>query len=127
MEKADRIQVSAYTGKNIDVLKQMIVDKVRAAGARTPGEGAVPSAYRPCIYNGRIRHGCHRNPFGGCCQVGQEVELYPTEKTVKIREIQTHGHKVDMAYAGQRTALNLVNIKKDEINRGDVLAAQDSL
>ena len=40
----------------------------------------------------------------GCCQVGQEVELYPTEKTVKIREIQTHGHKVDMAYAGQRTA-----------------------
>ena len=28
MEKADRIQVSAYTGKNIDVLKQMIVDKV---------------------------------------------------------------------------------------------------
>lgn len=59
--------------------------------------------------------------------MGQEVELYPTEKTVKIREIQTHGHKVDMAYAGQRTALNLVNIKKDEINRGDVLAAQDSL
>ena len=52
----------------------------------------------------------------GCCQVGQEVELYPTEKTGKIREIQTHGHKVDMAYAGQRTALNLVNIKKDEIN-----------
>ena len=34
MEKADRIQVSAYTGKNIDVLKQMIVDKVRAAGVR---------------------------------------------------------------------------------------------
>ena len=56
----------------------------------------------------------------GCCQVGQEVELYPTERTVKIREIQTHGHRVDMAYAGQRTALNLVNIKKDEINRGAV-------
>ena len=59
--------------------------------------------------------------------MGQEVELYPTERTVKIREIQTHGHRVDMAYAGQRTALNLVNIKKDEINRGEVLAAQDSL
>ena len=32
-----------------------------------------------------------------------------------------------MAYAGQRTALNLVNIKTDAINRGEVLAAQDSL
>lgn len=127
MEKADRIQVSAYTGKNIDVLKQMIVDKVRAAGARRQEK----ELFRLPIDRVFTMEGFGTVVTGtlleGCCQVGQEVELYPTEKTVKIREIQTHGHKVDMAYAGQRTALNLVNIKKDEINRGDVLAAQDSL
>ena len=125
MEKADRIQVSAYTGKNIDVLKQM--DKVRAAGARRQEK----ELFRLPIDRVFTMEGFGTVVTGtlleGCCQVGQEVELYPTEKTVKIREIQTHGHKVDMAYAGQRTALNLVNIKKDEINRGDVLAAQDSL
>ena len=127
MEKADRIQVSAYTGKNIDVLKQMIVDKVRAAGTRRQEK----ELFRLPIDRVFTMEGFGTVVTGtlleGCCQVGQEVELYPTEKTVKIREIQTHGHKVDMAYAGQRTALNLVNIKKDEINRGDVLAAQDSL
>ena len=127
MEKADRIQVSAYTGKNIDVLKQMIVDKVRAAGVRRQEK----ELFRLPIDRVFTMEGFGTVVTGtlleGCCQVGQEVELYPTEKTVKIREIQTHGHKVDMAYAGQRTALNLVNIKKDEINRGDVLAAQDSL
>ena len=126
MEKADRIQVSAYTGKNIDVLKQMIVDKVRAAGTRRQEK----ELFRLPIDRVFTMEGFGTVVTGtlleGCCQVGQEVEL-PTEKTVKIREIQTHGHKVDMAYAGQRTALNLVNIKKDEINRGDVLAAQDSL
>ena len=127
MEKADRIQVSAYTGKNINELKQMIVDKVRAAGARRQEK----ELFRLPIDRVFTMEGFGTVVTGtlleGCCQVGQEVELYPTEKTVKIREIQTHGHKVDMAYAGQRTALNLVNIKKDEINRGEVLAAQDSL
>ena len=127
MEKADRIQVSAYTGKNIDVLKQMIVDKVRAAGARRQEK----ELFRLPIDRVFTMEGFGTVVTGtlleGCCQVGQEVELYPTERTVKIREIQTHGHRVDMAYAGQRTALNLVNIKKDEINRGEVLAAQDSL
>ena len=127
MENADRIQVSAYTGKNIDVLKQMIVDKVRAAGARRQEK----ELFRLPIDRVFTMEGFGTVVTGtlleGCCQVGQEVELYPTERTVKIREIQTHGHRVDMAYAGQRTALNLVNIKKDEINRGEVLAAQDSL
>ena len=127
MEKAGRIQVSAYTGKNIDVLKQMIVDKVRAAGGRRQEK----ELFRLPIDRVFTMEGFGTVVTGtlleGCCQVGQEVELYPTERTVKIREIQTHGHRVDMAYAGQRTALNLVNIKKDEINRGEVLAAQDSL
>lgn len=127
MEKAGRIQVSAYTGKNIDVLKQMIVDKVRVAGGRRQEK----ELFRLPIDRVFTMEGFGTVVTGtlleGCCQVGQEVELYPTERTVKIREIQTHGHRVDMAYAGQRTALNLVNIKKDEINRGEVLAAQDSL
>ena len=105
----------------------MIVDKVRAAGARRQEK----ELFRLPIDRVFTMEGFGTVVTGtlleGCCQVGQEVELYPTEKTVKIREIQTHGHKVDMAYAGQRTALNLVNIKKDEINRGEVLAAQDSL
>ena len=127
MEQADRIQVSAYTGRNIDVLKQMIVDKVKAVGTRRQEK----ELFRLPIDRVFTMEGFGTVVTGtlleGCCQVGQEVELYPTERTVKIREIQSHGQKVDMAYAGQRTALNLVNIKKDEINRGEVLAARDSL
>ena len=34
MEHAERIRVSSYTGQNIDVLKQMIIDRVKDAGNR---------------------------------------------------------------------------------------------
>ena len=34
LENADRIRVSAFTGQNIDVLKKMILDKVRSVGMR---------------------------------------------------------------------------------------------
>lgn len=127
MEHADRIRVSSYTGENIDVLKQMIIDKVKAAGNRRQDK----ELFRLPVDRVFTMEGFGTVVTGtlleGCCQVGQEVELYPQERIVKIRGIQTHGQKVDMAYAGQRTALNLVNIKKDEINRGEILAAQDSL
>ena len=113
MEKADRIQVSAYTGKNIDVLKQMIVDKVRAAGARRQEK----ELFRLPIDRVFTMEGFGTVVTGtlleGCCQVGQEVELYPTEKTVKIREIQTHGHKVDMAIC------KAVLLDKDVLSAGE--------
>ena len=38
-----------------------------------------------------------------------------------------HNESVDAAFAGQRTALNLAGIGKEELNRGDVLAYPDSL
>jgi selenocysteine-specific elongation factor len=63
----------------------------------------------------------------GSVSVGDEIEVYPSEKKAKVRSIQVHGKSVDRASAGQRTAINLTGIKKEEIQRGNVLAAKDSL
>ena len=127
MEHAERIRVSSYTGQNIDVLKQMIIDRVKDAGNRRQEK----ELFRLPIDRVFTMEGFGTVITGtlleGCCQVGQEVELYPSERIVKIREIQSHGQKAEMAYAGQRTALNLLNIKKDEISRGEVLAAPGSV
>ena len=51
-----------------------------------------------------------------------EAALYPSGRMVKIRQIQVYGEKVDRAYPGQRVAVNLSGISKDEISRGEVLA-----
>lgn len=45
LENADRIRVSAFTGQNIDVLKKMILDKVRSVGMRRSEPELVPAAH----------------------------------------------------------------------------------
>lgn len=57
----------------------------------------------------------------------EEITIYPTGQKSRIRSIQVHEEPVDKAYAGQRTALLLANVKKEEVSRGFVAAASDSL
>lgn len=63
----------------------------------------------------------------GMINIDDELQIYPKQINTKIRSIQVHGESVDIAYAGQRTAINISNIKVDDIQRGDVLAAKNSL
>jgi len=57
-------------------------------------------------------------------KIGTEdmIEIYPTSRKTKVRYLQVHHQKVDMAYAGQRVGINLPNVKLNEIKRGMVLA-----
>lgn len=63
----------------------------------------------------------------GKISVDDEMTIYPSEKKVKVRNLQVHGCDVKTAYAGQRTAINLSNIKVSEIQRGDVIAQTGSV
>lgn len=63
----------------------------------------------------------------GTISVNDELEIYPRGKKAIVRNIQVHGKNEEKAYAGQRTAINLANIKVTDIERGDILAAPDSL
>lgn len=63
----------------------------------------------------------------GKISIDDDLVIYPKELKTKIRSIQVHGEGVETAYAGQRTAINISNVKVEEINRGDVLASPHSL
>ena len=63
----------------------------------------------------------------GVVNVGDELVIYPKGIKTKVRNIQVHSKDVATAYAGQRTAINLANIKFDDVKRGDTLATADSL
>lgn len=65
--------------------------------------------------------------ISGTLKKGDEVEIYPVNKISKIRNIQVHSKDAESAYAGQRTAINLSNIKKSEIYRGCVIAPINSM
>ncbi|NLW90075.1 MAG: selenocysteine-specific translation elongation factor [Syntrophomonadaceae bacterium] len=61
--------------------------------------------------------------WSGQLKVGDNLELMPVGKTVRIRTLQVHNEKVDIAYAGQRVAVNLQGIELAEIKRGYLLAS----
>ncbi|WP_027625015.1 selenocysteine-specific translation elongation factor [Clostridium lundense] len=66
------------------------------------------------IVNGRVKE-------------GDIVETYPSKIQCKVRGIQIHDEKVKFAEAGQRTALNLSNVKAKDIKRGDVISSIDNM
>lgn len=53
--------------------------------------------------------------------VGQEVELLPGGLRSRVRGLQTHSMKVEIAQPGSRTAVNLAGVDREQIQRGDVL------
>jgi selenocysteine-specific elongation factor len=57
---------------------------------------------------------------------GDELELLPAGRQVRVRGVQVHDHPVERAAAGQRVAVNLVGVSVGEVERGDVLAAPGS-
>ena len=52
---------------------------------------------------------------------GQQVEVLPGKLEARIRGIQNHKKKVEIANPGNRTAINLTGIDADQIRRGDVV------
>ncbi len=58
----------------------------------------------------------------GSAHVGDNVEVLPAQKKVRIRDIQVHGQKREVARCGQRVALNLAGLERSDIMRGSVVA-----
>lgn len=65
--------------------------------------------------------------WSGTARVGDTVEVLPQGLVSRIRSVQMHGKPVEAAPAGNRVALNLPDLKKEQIHPGDFLAAPGSL
>jgi len=58
----------------------------------------------------------------GSLRSGEEVEVVPGGLKSRVRGLQTHGRKVDVAPPGRRTAVNLAGLAVDQLERGMVVA-----
>ena len=59
----------------------------------------------------------------GVAARGDEVRILPAGTPARIRSVQVHDEPVERADAGQRVALNLAGVSRDEVARGDVIVA----
>jgi selenocysteine-specific elongation factor len=60
----------------------------------------------------------------GSISQDQEVEILPRNIATKVRGIQSHGKAAQRAVAGQRTAVNLQGVEKDQLHRGDIIVTK---
>jgi selenocysteine-specific elongation factor len=57
----------------------------------------------------------------GTLSVGQEVEIVPAGLRSRLRGLQMHKSRIDMASPGSRVAANLVGVNTSQLQRGDVV------
>lgn len=60
--------------------------------------------------------------LSGHLQTDQMVELLPQKARLRVRRLEIHEQTVTEVNIGDRAALNLANIDKETVSRGDVLA-----
>jgi selenocysteine-specific elongation factor len=58
----------------------------------------------------------------GTLQAGEEVEILPAGLHSRIRGLQTHKRKEEIAVPGSRTAVNLSGIDMNQVKRGEIIA-----
>jgi selenocysteine-specific elongation factor len=64
--------------------------------------------------------------WSGAIDLGGRVRLLPSGREARVRGVQVHDRPSEHAAAGQRVAVNLAGVRREEIRRGDVLASTGS-
>lgn len=66
-----------------------------------------------CVVTGTVK--------SGKISVGDTLTIYPENKMVKVKGLESHGEKKDSIGTGNRCAINLAGIESSEIKRGDII------
>ena len=127
MENAPCVRVSSTTGHGIEELKQLILETVRDR-VRARDINSIPRLPVDRVFSvsgfGTVVTG---TLLSGSIKRGETLMIYPVGKISKVRNIQVHETDREICEAGQRVALNIPNIRRDEIYRGCVLAPVSSM
>ncbi len=126
LENAPVIEVSSLTGAGIDKLVHVIDKMVMEIPERNSGNFFRLPIDRVFTMKGfgTVVTG---TTISGSINVGDEVTIYPQELHSKIRGIQVHNQDAESVSAGLRSAINIQGMEKTEIDRGNILAAKDTL
>ncbi|WP_288621763.1 selenocysteine-specific translation elongation factor [uncultured Brachyspira sp.] len=117
------IKVSAVRGDNIDFLKERITDILIKDKFE---EDIKTHIYVDRVFSvkgaGLTITGSIK---GGSLKKDDSLIHYPSKREVYIRNIQSYHEDREIVYSTSRIAVNLKNIKKEEIRRGHLLCDKD--
>lgn len=120
LANAPIVRVSARTGQGLDELKKVIqaglaqkMPRPDLGRPRLPVDRVFTIAGFGTVVTGTLQDGSLR--------LGDEVQLLPNGPRGRIRTLQTHKKKEEIAVPGSRTAVNLSGVNVEQVQRGMVL------
>lgn len=118
------VLTDSLSHKGIDELKHLIICTLKEQETRNvkgafrlpidqvftvKGQGTV---VRGTVYEGKVEE-------------GQSLKILPKGLEVRARQVQVHHQPAEAAFAGQRAAINLSGVSKEELERGQVLVSSE--
>ncbi len=120
------LRVSAVTGEGIPALKEEIgkmAESIRprsgTGAARLPVDRVFSVAGFGTVVTGTV--------LNGKIVKGDKLSVYPRGLECRVRGIQVYNEETDFCVSGQRAALNLSGVDRQEIRRGCVVSAEESM
>ena len=126
LAEAPLLRTSAKTGEGLDELRNallQIASENHRTNSKRPFRLDVDRSFGikgfGTVVTGTVR--------SGNLKLEEEVWQWPLQQPRRIRSLQVHGTPTEKIWSGERAALNLSQISVEEIQRGDQLAAPNSL
>lgn len=114
--------VSSLTGEGIPALRDHLVQRALSATARRTQGGfrlAVDRVFTLAGTGTVVTGTAH----SGQVAVGDRLVVSPQGLPVRVRSLHAQNQPAETAWGGQRVALNLAGVNKDQIRRGDWVVA----
>jgi selenocysteine-specific elongation factor len=120
---AEVVAVSARSGQGLDELRDALDRVAATAAGRADGTGGA-RLHVDRVFTirgaGTVVTG---TLWTGQIARGDVLELLPSRRRARAREVQVHDRAVERAAAGQRVAINLTGLSVADISRGEVVIA----
>ncbi|WP_084797932.1 selenocysteine-specific translation elongation factor [Neobacillus mesonae] len=118
------VLIDSLSKKGIEEIKQLIIKTLKeqemrdAKGAfRLPIDQVFTVKGQGTVVRGTV--------YEGTVEEGQMLKIMPKGLEVRARQIQVHHQPSAKAYAGQRAAINLSGVSKEDLERGDVVVSSE--
>ncbi|HTP46780.1 MAG TPA: selenocysteine-specific translation elongation factor [Casimicrobiaceae bacterium] len=117
--------VSARTGAGVDALKGFLEATARGF-VRPAGSGHFRLAVDRSFTLAGIGTVVTGTVYSGSIHVGAEVAVVPTQREARVRSIHAQNRASKRGSAGERCALNLAGVARDDVCRGDWIVAPEA-
>ncbi|SEA55477.1 selenocysteine-specific translation elongation factor SelB [Desulfuromusa kysingii] len=120
LEKAPCCRVSSVTGEGLSALMDVVREQLSHVVPRDSG-GAVRLPVDRCFSISGFGTVVTGTLTSGQIKTGDTLEILPAAILARVREAQVHDKPAPEVFAGQRVALNLSGVNRDQIPRGSVV------